>query len=69
MLLCFYMMVILSIFMVTVSLLTRNDSPEAAADTPEMVKVPSPSVRERNIMRILWSLVAIVMMILYYVFR
>jgi SSS family solute:Na+ symporter len=69
MLLCFYMMLALTAFMVTVSLLTRDDRPTAEETATGLAEVPMPSGRDASMMRVLWLLVAVVMIALYIVFR
>ena len=68
MLLCFYMMLGLTAFMVVVSLLTRP-VPAALAGEGEAVEGLMPDASRRRMMRILWVAVAIVMAAVYIIFR
>lgn len=70
MLLCFYMMLGLTIFVVVVSLLTRP-VPSAASLEPVDPAVDSlmPKAPQRRLMRILWIAIAAVMSAIYIIFR
>jgi SSS family solute:Na+ symporter len=68
MLLCFYMMLGLTAFMVIVSLLTRP-VPVALSGDGETVDGLMPDASRRRLMRILWAVVAVVMAAVYIIFR
>ena len=69
MLLCFYMMAGLSAFMVVVSMLTKGHSKVDAQVVDHRPAVAMPTGREALGMRLLWLMVAIVMVVIYVIFR
>jgi len=69
MLLCFYMMAGLTAFMVIVSLLTPDGKGFPAVEADDRPAVSMPTGREARWMRLLWLAVALIMAMIYYIFR
>lgn len=69
MLLCFFMMMVLMVFMVVVSYLTKPVEPVNYYVAGQMKEAGTVSSNSSLLVKLLWLMVALVMFILYYLFR
>jgi SSS family solute:Na+ symporter len=69
MLLCFYMMVVLVIFMLLVSLATQSSIANNVADETQssdlLIKIP----KTDKMIKLLWVVIAVIMLLIYYIFN
>lgn len=69
MLLCFYMMVVLVIFMLLVSLATQSSIANNLADEMQssdlLIKIP----KTDKMIKLLWVVIAVIMLLIYYIFN